>query len=71
MRVPGGDEQAAANHVAHAHATKDDWRTGGRGGGLSLKGTGGLFSEIQASVSGGGEVGGWTGEDRGTKGAKK
>lgn len=31
----GGDEQAAANHVAHAHATNDDWRTGeGRAGSL-------------------------------------
>ena len=49
----GGNEQAAANHIAHAHAANDDWRReeGARGeGGLSLKGTGGLFSEIEACV---------------------
>lgn len=42
----GGNEQAAANHIAHAHAANDDWwrgERGGRVGGLSLKGTGGLF----------------------------
>ena len=40
----GGNEQAAANHISHAHATNDDWRRGDEGRGeLSLKGTGGLF----------------------------
>lgn len=27
----GGDEQAAANHIAYGHAANDDWRAEGKG----------------------------------------
>lgn len=31
----GGDEQAAANQIAHTHGANDDWRRGGKGRALS------------------------------------
>lgn len=42
-----GSEQTAANHIAHA-ANGEEGKS--RQGRLSLKGTGGLFSEIEASM---------------------
>lgn len=54
-RPTGGNEQAAANHIAYAHAANDDWRRkrgeGGRGrAGSHLKAQVGSFSEIEACV---------------------
>ena len=53
-RPTGGNEQAAANHIAYAHAANDDWRRkggGGRGGaGSPLKAQVASFSEIEACV---------------------
>lgn len=39
--LAGSEEQAAANPITHT--TNDDLEGGGRGRGLSLKGTGGRF----------------------------
>lgn len=56
----GGDEQAAANPIAHA--TNDDWRK--EGGGKRGQGAGG--SHLKAQVGSSSEIVAWCASERGS-----